>query len=59
MMLRTAKMNNNESFEYMECLYEMATIKPTSSLNKLRILLTMNPDSNRDVKIYNQHHFIQ
>lgn len=52
---------NNESFEYMECLYEMATIRPASSLDKLGILLAVNPDSNRDgnpyFKMYNSTSF--
>ena len=37
-----------EEFEFIECLNEMTSVRPKGGLNKLGILLAVNPDDDRD-----------
>lgn len=51
---------DKENLEYMECLYEMATVRPLSSLDSFGILLAINPDTNNGdayFKMYNSTSF--
>ena len=51
---------DKENLEYMECLYEMATVRPLSSLDWFGILLAINPDTNNGdayFKMYNSTSF--
>ena len=51
---------DKENLEYMECLYEMATVRPLSSLDSFGIPLAINPDThNGDAyfKMYNSTSF--
>ena len=51
---------DKENLEYMECLYEMATVRPLSSLDSFGILLAINPDTHNDdayFKMYNSTSF--